>query len=298
MPNELATCTDWSLHRVDVPLRGCGDWGAALLALLRECLQLRPLALVCSEARQFELARLACWVCGIPLCERWVMFDTTRLLRRQLPRASRQVGLPLTLKRGFDIAVAAGALGAFAPAALLTALAIRLSLGSPVLFSQERPGRYGRPFRIYKFRTMTSARAADGSLLPDAQRLTHVGRIVRAASLDELPQLWNVLWGDMSLIGPRPLLMQYLTRYDAEQARRHNVLPGITGLAQVNGRNATTWTERLRWDVKYVELWSLTLDARVLLDTLTTVLKREGISQPGHATMPEFQAAPAELTGY
>lgn len=299
MLNELATCADWSLVAVDVTPSGAGDRSAALVTLLRECLRRRPLALVSGSGRQLQLARLVAWLVGIPLCERWLERETARRLRTELPGASRQAGLPLAVKRCLDTAVAGGALCALAPAALLTGVAVRLSMGSPVLFSQQRPGRHGRPFRIYKFRTMSTARAADGSLLPDEQRLTKVGRVARATSLDELPQLWNVLCGDMSLIGPRPLLMQYLTRYDAEQARRHNVLPGITGLAQVKGRNAITWAERLSWDVSYVDGWSLRLDAQVLLQTLATVLKREGISQPGHATMPEFEGpstAPARLS--
>jgi lipopolysaccharide/colanic/teichoic acid biosynthesis glycosyltransferase len=161
-------------------------------------------------------------------------------------------------------------------------------MGSPVLFVQERPGLGGRPFRLVKFRTMRHATAPDGAPLPDADRLTPLGRFLRATSLDELPQLWNVLRGELSLVGPRPLLMQYLARYTPEQARRQDVLPGITGWAQVNGRNALAWDEKLALDVWYVDHWSLGLDLKILVRTLGKVLRRDGISQRGQATMPEF----------
>ena len=165
---------------------------------------------------------------------------------------------------------------------------MRLKLGSPVLFRQRRPGLHGKPFTIYKFRTMTDARDAQGKLLPDAERLTPFGRFLRSASLDELPELFNVLKGDMSLVGPRPLLMQYLDRYTPEQMRRHEVKPGITGWAQVNGRNAITWEQKFALDVWYVDNKSLGLDGKIILLTLWKILKREGISQPGQATMEEF----------
>jgi len=161
-----------------------------------------------------------------------------------------------------------------------------------VLFGQKRPGLHGQPFRIFKFRTMTDARAADGSPLPDEQRLTRLGRFLRASSLDELPELFNVLRGEMSLVGPRPLLMQYLERYSPEQSRRHDVLPGITGWVQVNGRNALTWEDKFRLDVWYVDHWSFWLDLKILFLTFSKVFKREGISQPGHATMEEFMGNP------
>lgn len=183
------------------------------------------------------------------------------------------------------------------PAAVVGAivgLAVWLSMGRPVLFRQVRPGRYGRLFEVLKFRTMTDARAADGTLLPDSQRLTRLGRFLRKTSLDELPQLWNVLRGEMSLVGPRPLLPEYLDRYTPEQARRHEVRPGITGWAQVNGRNATTWEERLRQDVWYVDNWSLWLDFKILWMTVVKVLRREGVSKEGHATMPEFMGTQSE----
>lgn len=196
-------------------------------------------------------------------------------------------GVPLS-KRALDLILTALGLVILAPVLLLLALLVRLAHGSPVLFSQTRPGYFGKPFKIYKFRTMTEARDAQGTLLPDAERLTGLGRFLRSSSLDELPELFNVLRGEMSLVGPRPLLMQYLTRYTPEQARRHAVLPGITGWAQVNGRNALTWEDKFRLDVWYVENWSVWLDLKILGMTVWKVLRREGISQPGHATAEEF----------
>lgn len=157
-----------------------------------------------------------------------------------------------------------------------------------MLFRQMRPGLGGRPFTLFKFRTMRDTRGPNGELLDDRQRLTPLGRLLRALSIDELPQLWNVLRGEMSLVGPRPLLMEYLDRYTPEQARRHEVRPGITGWAQVNGRNALSWEEKFSLDVWYVENWGLMLDLRILARTLWHVLKRDRISSPGHATMPEF----------
>jgi sugar transferase EpsL len=165
---------------------------------------------------------------------------------------------------------------------------VRASMGAPVFFRQERPGLRGVPFRLWKFRTMSDARAPDGSLLPDDERLTAVGKFIRSTSLDELPQLLNVLKGEMSLVGPRPLLMRYLPRYSARQAKRHDMKPGITGLTAVRGRNALTWAEKFEFDVKYVEDWSLALDARILFETVGKVLKRGGVSSTGHVTMPEF----------
>ena len=194
----------------------------------------------------------------------------------------------LKLKRAIDIIGASLGLVATAPAIAITAAAVRFSMGRPVFFRQSRPGLNGVPFAIYKFRTMNNARAESGELLPDAERLTRVGRFIRAASLDELPQLMNVLRGDMSLVGPRPLLMQYLSRYSPRQARRHEVRPGITGLAQVRGRNALTWAEKFELDVEYVERWSLLLDVQILLETVVSVATRRGISNRQHATMPEF----------
>ena len=192
------------------------------------------------------------------------------------------------MKRLFDILVAATALVVTAPVMLLAALAIRRSMGAPVLFRHVRPGRHGVPFELVKFRTMRAATDAAGTPLPDAERLTATGRFLRAASIDELPQLINVLRGDMSLVGPRPLLMDYLPRYDAEQARRHDVRPGITGWAQVNGRNALTWEEKFAYDVWYVDHRSFLLDMKILALTVIKVFRREGISAAGEATMPVF----------
>jgi lipopolysaccharide/colanic/teichoic acid biosynthesis glycosyltransferase len=169
------------------------------------------------------------------------------------------------------------------------ALVVRVKLGGPVLFRQRRPGRGGEIFELVKFRSMLDLRDAHGAPLPDARRLTPFGRRFRASSLDELPELWNVLRGEMSLVGPRPLLIEYLPRYTARQARRHEVRPGLTGLAQVTGRNAITWDEKLEWDVRYVETRSLALDLKILAMTLRLLLSRDGISAPGEATMTEFQ---------
>jgi sugar transferase EpsL len=191
-------------------------------------------------------------------------------------------------KRTIDVLGATLGLALLGPALLLIALAVWGSLGRPVLFRQTRPGLYGRPFELLKFRTMTEARDAAGELRPDSERLTRFGKWLRASSLDELPELINVLCGDMSLVGPRPLLLDYLGHYSDEQARRHEVRPGITGWAAVHGRNATSWERRLALDVWYVDHWSLGLDLRVLLMTVVKVLKREGISAHGHATMPRF----------
>ncbi|WP_349617552.1 sugar transferase [Azotobacter salinestris] len=191
-------------------------------------------------------------------------------------------------KRLFDILVAASALLLLAPLLLALAWLVRRRIGAPVLFRQRRPGLHGRPFELLKFRSMREALDAHGAPLPDAERLTPFGRFLRATSLDELPELWNVLKGDMSLVGPRPLLMEYLPLYSAEQARRHAVRPGITGWAQVNGRNALSWEEKFRLDVWYVEHRSFRLDLRILLLTLRRVLAREGINAEGEATMPRF----------
>jgi sugar transferase EpsL len=191
-------------------------------------------------------------------------------------------------KRLFDL-VGAGVGGLFvAPFLALLAGLVRLRLGTPVFFRQVRPGRGGQPFELVKFRTMTDERDATGELLPDEVRLTSLGRFLRSTSLDELPELWNVLRGDMSLVGPRPLLMEYLPLYSERQSRRHEVRPGITGWAQVNGRNAPGWDERLEMDVWYVENRSFLLDLRILLRTATSVVRREGISREGHATAPKF----------
>ena len=192
------------------------------------------------------------------------------------------------MKRLFDITAAFAALLLLAlPLALLT-WQVRRKLGSPAFFRQVRPGMHGQPFEMVKFRTMTDARGPDGALLPDADRLTPFGRFLRASSLDELPELWNVLKGEMSLVGPRPLLMEYLPLYSPQQARRHEVRPGITGWAQVNGRNALGWDEKFKLDVWYVDHRSLWLDMKILWLTVKKVLVREGISAAGEATMGKF----------
>lgn len=196
------------------------------------------------------------------------------------------------MKRVFDITLAALALLLLSPVIALLAWQVKRRLGSPVLFSQMRPGRHGQPFRMYKFRTMTEARDAAGQLLGDAERLPPFGRWLRASSLDELPELWNVLKGDMSLVGPRPLLMEYLELYTPEQARRHDVRPGVTGWAQINGRNALSWDEKFALDTWYVDNRSLWLDLRILVLTVRKVLMRDGISAAGEATMPKFTGTP------
>jgi len=193
------------------------------------------------------------------------------------------------LKPVLDAALALLALVALAPVLAAVALLVRARLGRPVLFRQLRPGLGGRPFVIYKFRSMADARAGDGTLLPDAARLTRFGRFLRSTSLDELPELVNVLKGEMSLVGPRPLRMSYLARYTSEQARRHEVRPGITGWAQVNGRNGISWQRKLELDVFYVDHLSARLDLRILGLTLVRLVRREGISAEGHATVPEFR---------
>ena len=193
------------------------------------------------------------------------------------------------MKRLFDLLASAIGLFILAVPLALLALHVRRKLGSPVLFTQVRPGLDSKPFRMVKFRTMTDARDASGSLLPDAQRLTSFGRFLRASSLDELPELWNVLCGEMSLVGPRPLLMEYLPLYSPEQARRHEVRPGITGWAQVNGRNAISWADKFALDVWYVDHRSLLLDVNILWLTVRKVLVRDGISAAGEATMPRFE---------
>jgi len=176
-------------------------------------------------------------------------------------------------------------------------IAIWATMGTPAVFRQNRPGLHGRPFRLVKFRTMSNATDRSGRLLPDAERLTAVGSFMRKTSLDELPQLWNVLRGDMSLVGPRPLMMQYLPRYSPEQARRHDVLPGITGWSQVHGRNSLTWEEKFALDVWYVDHRSIGLDLRILALTVLRVIRPEGITSEGHATMPEFMGSPRPTNG-
>ncbi|MCP4193545.1 MAG: sugar transferase [Planctomycetaceae bacterium] len=196
-------------------------------------------------------------------------------------------------KRAADLGIAGFLLVLLSPVMLITALLIRWKLGSPVIFSQVRAGRNGHAFTILKFRTMLNAENASGEMLPDDQRLTKFGRFLRASSLDELPQLFNIVRGDMSMVGPRPLLTHYLPRYTTEQARRHEVRPGVTGWAQVNGRNALNWEQKFQLDVWYVDHCSPWLDLSILLKTIYCVLRRQGISSTGHATMPEFMGTDA-----
>ena len=198
----------------------------------------------------------------------------------------RHIGKPV-----LDRVVAGAGLVALSPVLAGLGAAVAWKLGRPVLFRQVRPGLNGEPFEMVKFRTMTDARSSDGELLPDADRLAPFGRFLRSSSLDELPELWNVMLGDMSLVGPRPLLVRYLDRYTSEQARRHEVRPGITGLAQVSGRNALSWENKFALDVWYVDNQSLALDLKILAQTVLKVVRREDVSANDHATMPEFRGA-------
>ena len=192
-------------------------------------------------------------------------------------------------KRLFDLTFALIALVILSPIILVTAILVRIFIGTPILFKQQRPGYKGHPFFIYKFRSMTTRFAHDGSLLPDAERLTHFGRLLRSLSLDELPELFNIVRGEMSFVGPRPLLMEYLPLYSPKQARRHDVVPGLTGWAQVNGRNAVDWPTRFNMDVWYVDNWSFWLDLRIIFLTLWKVISREGINQKGQSTVEHFK---------
>jgi sugar transferase EpsL len=194
-------------------------------------------------------------------------------------------------KRLFDLAVTIPSVIILSPIFVLIGFFVRMKIGSPVLFKQARPGLHGKPFTIYKFRTMTDKRDEDGNLLPDGKRLTRLGRFLRMTSMDELPELYNVIKGNMSIVGPRPLLMRYLDRYTPEQARRHEVRPGITGWAQVNGRNAISWEDKFKLDVWYVDNMSFWLDMKIIAMTIWKILKREGINQPGHATAEKFKGS-------
>ena len=200
------------------------------------------------------------------------------------------------VKRALDVVVASLGLVVLAPVMLATTIAVLIALGRPVFFVQQRPGLWGKPFRLIKFRTMLNPDPSHASANSDAARLTSFGRFLRKTSLDELPSLWNVVVGDMSVVGPRPLAMEYLPRYNAEQARRHKVRPGITGWAQVNGRNSVDWKRRLELDVWYVDHRSLALDAVIVLRTVTSVLFQRGISREGHATMPAFTGGSEDET--
>jgi sugar transferase EpsL len=201
--------------------------------------------------------------------------------------ARKSISIPVS-KRLLDLFLTIPGIVILSPLLLVIALLIILKIGSPILFRQKRPGYLGKPFWVYKFRTMTNAHDPLGSLLPDSQRITRLGHFLRSTSLDELPEMFNVLRGEMSWVGPRPLLMQYLERYSPEQARRHEVLPGITGWAQINGRNALTWEEKFNLDIWYIDHWSIWLDIKILFISILKVLRRESINQPGQATAEEF----------
>jgi len=199
-------------------------------------------------------------------------------------------GIPV-VKRLFDLLLTIPGVILISPLLAVLAVLVRINLGAPVIFRQRRPGYRGEVFTLYKFRSMRDATDSNGKPLPDGERLTRLGRFLRTLSLDELPELWNVIKGELSLVGPRPLLIEYLPLYSAEQARRHDVLPGITGWAQVNGRNALSWQDKFKLDVWYVDHWSLWLDIRILAMTLLKVIRREGISAAGAATAPLFKGS-------
>ena len=196
------------------------------------------------------------------------------------------------IKRALDIFLSGGALLILWPVLLITAILVRMKLGGPVIFCQERPGKDEKIFQLYKFRSMSDQRDAQGNLLPDEVRLTSFGKKLRSTSLDELPELWNILKGDMSIVGPRPLLVCYLPRYNQEQHRRHTVRPGLTGLAQVNGRNSLSWEDKFRYDVEYVDNLNFLMDAQIILKTVGKLFAREGISSESGATMEEFMGTP------
>jgi sugar transferase EpsL len=204
-----------------------------------------------------------------------------------MPQAGPSRIIPFS-KRALDLVITIPGIIVFSPFLLIISVLVLVNFGTPILFRQKRPGYRSKPFYVYKFRTMTDARDAQSNLLPDSQRITRLGRFLRSTSLDELPEMFNVLKGEMSWVGPRPLLMQYLERYSPEQARRHDVLPGITGWAQINGRNSLTWEEKFNLDVWYVDHQSFGLDIKILLISILKVLRREGINQPGQATAEEF----------
>lgn len=209
----------------------------------------------------------------------------------------KQAGFPLLAKTLIDRGIALGVLAMTSPLVGAAALGVLVTMGRPVLFGQQRPGKHGKPFRLYKLRTMSDARGSDGQLLPDADRLTALGRFLRASSIDDLPNVLNVLRGELSLVGPRPLLMSYLPLYTKEQARRHDVLPGITGWAQICGRNAVSHEEKFRLDLWYVDHWTPWLDLRILAKTVLAVARREGISADGHATMEVWRGEQTPLNG-
>lgn len=203
----------------------------------------------------------------------------------------KKINETVKIKRFFDLYVLMAGAIVFLPILACTALLVKLKIGKPIFFTQKRPGLHGKPFSIYKFRTMTNEKDMDGNLLPDDIRLVPFGIFLRNTSLDELPELYNVFKGEMSLVGPRPLLLEYLSLYTQEQFRRHEVKPGITGWAQVNGRNNLSWEDKFRLDVWYVDHWSLGLDMKIILQTVVSIFKRDGINQPGQATAEKFKGS-------
>lgn len=278
---DIPGCTDAVEHGKSgllVPLRNSRALGGAIRAYVEDP-ELRTRHGRAGRARVME---------GFRQEEIW---DALYSEYRQLVAGSEGLAIS-TVKRAFDVLVSIFALLILSPVIAVASILILVRMGSPVLFKQERPGLFGRPFIMYKFRTMANALDDSGSPLPDEDRMTALGRFLRHLSLDELPELWNVLKGEMSLVGPRPLLMEYLPLYSSHQARRHEVLPGITGWAQIHGRNATTWEKRLELDVWYVDNRSFRLDVKILLRTLLKVILREGINQEGSATMKRFRGNP------
>lgn len=210
-------------------------------------------------------------------------------MKRKIERKNLNYRIQVILSRALDIIVSSIALMLLSPLIAFVAFLVGCTMGPPIFFRQLRPGRYGHPFTIYKFRTMNDERDEKDNLPPDERRLTRLGKFLRSTSMDELPELFNVLKGEMSLVGPRPLLMQYLDRYSSEQFRRHDVKPGITGWAQINGRNAITWEQKFEFDVWYVDHLSLWLDLKIIALTIWKIMKREAINQPGHVTAEEFK---------
>lgn len=236
------------------------------------------------------IIKIILWIIVIAACVGFIALISD-LLQRQGSDHKPYGIYERVIKRPLDAFLATGALIVLSPVLLVTAVLVRVKLGSPVLFTQERPGKDGKIFKIYKFRTMLPPKEGQNDVAHDAARLTPFGKKLRAASLDELPELINMIKGDMAVVGPRPLLVQYLSRYNAHQARRHEVRPGFTGLAQVHGRNAISWEEKFDWDVKYVDHITFMGDVKIILDTVKTVLKRDGITGGESATMTEFMGS-------
>jgi lipopolysaccharide/colanic/teichoic acid biosynthesis glycosyltransferase len=262
---------------------------ADAIAKLLEDMQLRLRMGLAGRARtERDFSPTAIWNAQVNMYQELIRENATRR-SEPLSKSNAKGAGGLVMKRVFDVVAATAALAVLAPLLLMVGALVKAFLGSPILFCQSRPGRYGKPFMCLKFRTMTDGRDAEGHLLPDADRMTPFGRFLRGSSIDELPGLINVIHGEMSLVGPRPLLPQYLERYTPEQMRRHEVKPGITGWAQVNGRNSASWEQKFAFDVWYVENQSFCLDVKILALTILKTLRREGISQPGHVTMEEFR---------